>query len=82
MYKGGITVALNWIGVVMLHFRRDRNSKDGGGLILYLRNDIECSRRKDLEHDIVEAVWLEITLKHKKILLAVTYRTPNEHTVS
>ena len=38
--------------------RRDRNSKEGGGLIIYLRNDIECSR---LEHDIVEAVWLEIT---------------------
>ena len=31
---------------------------------------------------MVEAVWLEITLKHKKILLAVTYRPPNEHTVS
>ena len=41
-----------------------------------------CSRRKDLEHDIVEAVWLEIPLKHKNILLAVTYRPPNEHTVS
>ena len=62
--------------------RRDRNSKEGGALIIYLRNDIECSRRKDLEHDIVEAIWLEITLKHKKILLALTYRPPNEHTVS
>ena len=62
--------------------RRDRNSKEGGGLIIYLGDDTECSRRRDLAHDIVEAVWLEITLKHKKILLAVTYRPPNEHTVS
>ena len=60
----------------------DRNSKEGGGLIIYLRNNIECSRRKDLGRNIVEAVWLEITLKHNKILLAVTYRPPNEHTVS
>ena len=32
--------------------RRDRISKEGGGLIVYLKNDIECIRRNDLEHDI------------------------------
>ena len=62
--------------------RRDRIFKEGGGLIVYMKNDIECIRRNDLEHDIAEAIWLEIKLKQKKLNLAFTYRPPNEHTIS
>ena len=46
------------------------------------KNDIECIRRNYLEHDITEAIWLEIKLKLKKIILAFIYRPPNEHTIS
>ena len=47
-----------------------------------MKNNIECIRRNDLEHDIAEAIWLEIKLKQKKIILAFIYRPPNEHTIS
>ena len=62
--------------------RGDRISKEGGGLIVYMKNDIECICRNDLEHDIAETIWLEIKLKQKKIILAFIYRPPNEHTIS
>ena len=32
--------------------RRDRISKEVGGLIVYMKNDIECIRRNDLEHGV------------------------------
>ena len=59
--------------------RRDRISKKGGGLIVYIKNTIECIRRNDVELDIAEAIWLEVKLKQKKIILAFIYRPPNEH---
>ena len=55
--------------------RRDRISKGGSGLIVYIKNDIECIRHKDLEQDIAKAIWLEIKLKQKKIILAFLQTT-------
>ncbi|VDI64806.1 Hypothetical predicted protein [Mytilus galloprovincialis] len=59
-------------------FRRDRGPhKVGGGIIVYVKNDIHAQRRIDLESESLEAIWLEIKFKDKKALLGTFYIPPN-----
>ncbi|MEW8546816.1 MAG: reverse transcriptase family protein [Candidatus Thiodiazotropha sp.] len=59
-------------------FRRDRETNSGGGLLVYVKDGISCSRRTDLEHDQLECIWLEIKPnKSKSFLLGNIYRPPN-----
>ncbi|XP_060558789.1 uncharacterized protein LOC132719067 [Ruditapes philippinarum] len=39
--------------------RRDRTSF-GGGIAAFIRSDIPARRRKDLEHELIESIYLEI----------------------
>ena len=41
-------------------FRRDRTENAGGGLLVYVKEGVCCSRRLDLEHVRLECIWLEI----------------------
>lgn len=59
-------------------FRKDRNQSKGGGVGVFVRNDIDVSRRYDLEIDDIEGIWLEITLpKSRAFLVGTFYRPPN-----
>ena len=58
-------------------FRKDRPDNTYGGVIIYVKNNIPCKQRTDLEVDGVESVWLEIRLKNKTVLLGTFYRAPN-----
>ena len=58
-------------------FRTDRSDDAYGGVIIYVKNNIPCKRRTDLEVDGVESVWLEMKLKNKTVLFATFYRAPN-----
>ena len=43
--------------------RNDRAAtpnKNGGGLVLYCRNSLTCSRQSDLEISSLETIWAEI----------------------
>ena len=58
--------------------RRDRN-RNGGGVAVYIRNDIAFNVRPDLEVDDLEATWVEILLpKTKGILVCGCYRPPSD----
>ena len=60
-------------------FRKDRNTL-GGGLVLYIQEQLTCTRRFDLETDFVESIWLEIHQQHSKsILLCYAYRPPSSN---
>ena len=48
-------------------------------VIVYVRDFLFCKRRIDLELRGLEAVWLELTLKSKKILGGGYYRPPNSN---
>ena len=50
-------------------FRTDRNDRPGGGVVIYARDTLSCKRRKDIEINGLEAVWLEIAIKSKKVLI-------------
>lgn len=57
-------------------FRTDRCDRAGGGVIVYVRDNFLCKRRTDLELPGLEAVWIEIHVKTRPILIGGFYRPP------
>ena len=47
--------------------------------MIYARDTLLCRRRKDIEITGLEAVWLEVTIKSKKVLVGGIYRPPNSN---
>ena len=56
-------------------FRKDRN-RQGGGVMIFVRNTIPATRRHDLETDC-ELLWIELCVKPSPILLGIFYRPPH-----
>ena len=58
-------------------FRRDRQT-NGGGLIIYVREEIPCEQISDFANSSLESLWLEIKQPNSKsFLLAYVYRPPS-----
>ena len=57
-------------------FRKD-HSDGHGGVAVYVKNDIPCARRLDLEILNIECIWIEVRLQTKRILIGTFYRPPN-----
>ena len=57
--------------------RKDRIGDSHGGVILYVKDTLHFTRRHDLEPVGVECLWIELNLKHKKLLLGLFYRPPS-----
>lgn len=51
----------------------------GGGVVVYIRDNINVTRRFDLEMDNLEAVWLQLKLQGKKVLFGTFYIPPNSN---
>ena len=60
-------------------FRTDRRDRPGGGVVIYAQDTLSCKRRKDLKINGLEAVWIEIMIKSKKVLVGGIYRPPNSN---
>lgn len=60
-------------------FRKDRCNRPGGGVVMYVRDSFPCKRRTDLEIHGLEAVWVELQVKLRKILIGGFYRPPNSN---
>lgn len=61
-----------------VNVRKDRNTGPGGGVCLFLRDDLNWQRRTDLEAVENESIWVELLIKHSKsILLCICYRPPD-----
>ena len=60
-------------------FRKDRKT-NGGGLVIYVKENLRCSLREDLQVHDIEALWVEIKHESQKVfLLGYTYRPPSSH---
>jgi hypothetical protein len=57
--------------------RKDRLGDPHGGVALYCREKHVMNHRKDLDVKDLEAVWAEMNIKGKKILVAAMYRPLN-----
>jgi len=60
-------------------FRKDRNSKGGGGLLAFVNMDLQVKRRTDLEDGEIEALWLDVCpfKSNRSILFGGVYRPPS-----
>ena len=60
-------------------FNTDRcNNKKGGGVILYVRDNLQSYTKADIKSSsISETVWVELGFQRNKILVGVIYRPPN-----
>ena len=57
-------------------YRHDRISH-GGGVAIYVRNDIECAQLDCISFYTSEQLWLEVRLNREKIILGCIYRPPS-----
>ena len=57
-------------------FRNDRN-RHGGGVAVYVKNNIHASRLPFLENDSLETIWLKIKNRNDILLFNCSYRPPN-----
>ena len=59
-------------------FRKDRVGKIGGGVAIYVKNNLVTLFRRDLDVNGLESLWVEIRIKNnKKVLVGVFYRPPD-----
>ena len=59
--------------------RKDRN-REGGGVCIFIRNNINFNRRSDIDKDDLEFLAIDIMMpKSKPILLGVGYRPPRDN---
>ena len=70
---------------VQVPFRRDRH-KNGGGVCLYISENLACKRREDLEQECVELIRVEVYLSpqkrnHRPLLVGCCYRPPSASTI-
>ena len=56
--------------------RMDRTRR-GGGVLVYVSEDVKSVRRQDIEEDGIEAVWIEARMKKTQVLLCNLYRPPD-----
>ena len=67
--KLGVDVPDNFIEIDDFQcFRKDK-MQGSGGLLVYVRNNISCSHRKDLEDEHFESIWAELYPKNSKLVL-------------
>lgn len=55
---------------------RHRN-RHGGGIVVYIKENIIFTRRCDLEQTQVECLWIEVKFNNKQLLLCSIYRPPS-----
>ena len=61
-------------------YRKDR-TKNGGGIIIFIKRGIPCQRLKRMEPHNLEVICIEITIKDRKWAIVSVYQTPNYITV-
>ena len=49
----------------------------GGGVAMYIKNNVSYLRRCDLESHDIEIIWLQISLRHTNYLICSVYRPPS-----
>ena len=61
-------------------FRKDRNRLKpgrGGGVLLYIRNNLNCVECPELNTCSNESVWCKLLLDENEIFVGIVYRSPN-----
>ena len=57
--------------------RRDRPTGPYGGVAIYVRDNLICKERPDLDIPGLEAIWIETKLNQTRLLIGSFYRPPS-----
>ena len=57
--------------------RNDRKNKRGGGVALYLKNNLKYDVLFTESHEFLESIWVKICLKKQIYVIGTVYRPPN-----
>ena len=64
------------LGLKFVH--KNQIAREGGGIAMYLSNDLKLKQQTDLETDEIECIWVEVDIfKGKSFLVGCIYRPPN-----
>ena len=75
--KLGDDIPDSFINIQNFQCVRKDKKHGSGGLIVYVRSDVSFSRRKDLENELFESIWIEVYPKSSKsFLVGHFYRNP------
>lgn len=55
-------------------FRCDRKDRIGGGVAIYVRDSLHVTERQDLHINGLEAIWLEVRVNQRTLLIGGIYR--------
>ncbi|WP_227645557.1 endonuclease/exonuclease/phosphatase family protein, partial [Klebsiella pneumoniae] len=75
----------DWLATIQGYslYRKDREDKKGGGVCLYVKDDIKVIRRDDITNGArkeVESLWIELQRDgcKGKVILGICYKPPNQ----
>ena len=60
-----------------VHYRRDRQDDNHGGICVYAKENVSAKRRVDLELQDIECLWIEVSSNRNKLLIGTFYKPPN-----
>ena len=52
-------------------------NRHGGGIVVYIKNEVKFDRRIDLELPELECIWIELKCKGQNVLMCSMYRPPS-----
>ena len=61
--------------------RRERVGSGGGGIVLYLKDNLSYKRKTDLEIPNIETLFVELHFSNGNFLVGFVYRPPNSNLV-
>ena len=60
-------------------YRCDRTDRIGGGVAVYVRDNLYARKRDDLSVNGLEAVWLELRIDQRSLIIGGIYRPPDSN---
>ena len=61
-------------------FRNDRKDKRGGGVCVYVKDELSCKQITFQNcSDVPETLWVEVSIGHVKVAIGVLYKPPKIH---
>ena len=74
------TICDNEVCIPGYNIQRKYRDREGGGVCIFIRNNINFYRRSDIDKDDLELLAIDIMLpKSKPIRLGVEYRPPRDN---
>lgn len=57
--------------------RKDRAHKAGGGVAIYFKSALDCTRLSKYDDEDIETIWIELLSHSQRLLIGCVYRPPD-----